>query len=276
MIEMILLIFEDLIRGYIRLLSLCDSQITQSIARQSSDVKHTPRIQLINVALTLSKYFLWNPSQQNDVGFPHKIRLAYGALPEIAIFLREICSKEKEYQEFLSVYRQIQMKHLGLKHFWTIDYLIINSYSVSVSLIRKAIYFIRDLLYTVQQVENFNEQTLQLMFEKVTSHILCKIDKLPNECPKNVWRFQALENIIVTTSSQQQLLEKHCKTNVEINRMFEKMFMNSKTLELDDVRNSSEYEKNRITSKLKVQLTKHIYFLCENAAITTGELSTCD
>ncbi|ETO01886.1 hypothetical protein RFI_35552 [Reticulomyxa filosa] len=240
MIEMILLIFEDLIRGYIRLLTL-----------------------------TLSKYFLWNPSQQNDVDFPRKIRLAYDALPDIAIFLREICSKEKEYQEFLSVYRQIQMKHLGLKHFWTIDCysislnenlathtlalakqgfatenalidivdLIINSFSLSVSLMRKVIYFIQDLLYIVQQ---------------------------------------ALENIIVTTSSQQRLLEKHCKTNVEINRMFEKMFMNLKTLELDDMHNSSEYEKNRVISKLKAQLTKHIYFLCENAAITTGELSTCD
>ncbi|ETO34103.1 hypothetical protein RFI_02991, partial [Reticulomyxa filosa] len=305
MVETILYYFENVIGTYTQLLSLCDDQeIRSSIKRFLSNMPST-LTQLMDVTLKLSKYFLWHPFQLNDVDdFSRKIHLACDVLQIIANFLQKRC-EERDYQEFLSVFRQLQMKNLGLKHFWTIDCystpskenvvatntltlakrgfatdniliqiidLIIESHPLSISLVQKAIYFIRDLLHTIQQVETFNEQTVQLMFENVIEYIVGKIEELPDECPKNVLKLQALENISGNTSLLQYFLEKHCKANVEVNRMFEKMFTNPKVLELDEISSSNETEKIKAISKLKVQLTKYIYFLCENASTTTGDL----
>ncbi|ETO34465.1 hypothetical protein RFI_02628, partial [Reticulomyxa filosa] len=121
LIEVIIYQMKDVIKSYLQLLSLCDNQEVRSSVKQLFTSVHPPLIQLIQVTLKLSNYFLWHPSQMNDIDIPAKICLACDASQIIANFLHKRCPKRKEYQEFSSVYRQLQMKNLGLKYFWTID-----------------------------------------------------------------------------------------------------------------------------------------------------------
>ncbi|ETO32008.1 hypothetical protein RFI_05108 [Reticulomyxa filosa] len=118
LIEAIFYYLEDVIENYIQLLSLCDDQEIRSSIKQLFTIKYSPLIQMIKATSKLSSYFLWHPSQMNDIdNMPHKISLACDALQIIANFLCARCSEEKEYQDFLSVYRQLQIKILDSNTF---------------------------------------------------------------------------------------------------------------------------------------------------------------
>ncbi|ETN98123.1 hypothetical protein RFI_39395 [Reticulomyxa filosa] len=304
LIEVTLYQMKDVIESYLQLLSLCDTQIRSSI-EQLFNGKYSPLVQLIKVTLKLSEYFLWHPSQtDNKDNIPRKIHLACDALQSIASFLHQQCSKEGEYQEFLSVYRQLQMKNFGLKYFWTIDcYLIssnetmntlnlakqgfatkdtfaqiinsiIESHSLSVSLMRKIIYFIRDSLHIVQQMEPLDEQTTQLMFQNVIGYIICRIEELPRENSVNVLVLQALELFLAKVKEiDPTFLEKYGCRNASLNRVYERMLMNQKNLDCKIVPNPNpnSIKKIEAITKLKIQLTEYINFLCRSE--TTGELS---
>ncbi|ETN99789.1 hypothetical protein RFI_37678, partial [Reticulomyxa filosa] len=297
LIEVILYYLEDVIGNYVQLLSLCDDPKTWSSIKQLSNVSHAPLIQLTKITLKLSEYFLWPPSQINDVeNIPDKIHLICDALQIIASFLHERYSEEKEYQEFLSAYRQLQIKNLGLKHFWTIDCYSVSSkdnlvavntlmlakrgfatgdiliemidsvigcHSLSISLVRKAIYFIRDLLYTVQRVEPLNEQIAKLMFQNVIGYLLCRFQEFPKDYSINILKQQALEFLLVKIKGvDPTFIEKHGFENASLSRVYERMLMNQTISDCNMVSNPNTIEKIEAISKLKVQLTKHIEFLC--------------
>ncbi|ETO15811.1 hypothetical protein RFI_21553, partial [Reticulomyxa filosa] len=270
LIEVILYQMKDVIESYLQLLSLCDNQEIRSSVKQLSTPVNSPLIQLIQVTLKLSNYFLWHPSQMNDIDdIPAKICLACDASQIIANFLHKRCLKIKEYQEFSSVYRQLQMKNLGLKYFWTIDCYstspkenlvavntlmlakpefakkdiliqiidpIIGSQSLSVSLMRKIIFFIRDLLYIAQQVEHLNDQMAKPMFQNIIEHVLGRINKLFKDYSTNMLKLQALELLLVKVKEvDPTFIEKH---------------------DFKIISNQSPFEKIEAISKLKVQLMK--------------------
>ncbi|ETO01346.1 hypothetical protein RFI_36093, partial [Reticulomyxa filosa] len=309
MIEVILYYMEDVIENYIQLLLLCNDQETWSSIKKLSTVKYSPLIQLVKATVHLSSYFFWNPSQMNDAdNVSRKIHLACDALQNIACFLHERCSKEKEYQEFLSMYRQLQMKNLGLKHFWTIncystssnedlvavnilmlakrgfatdDILIqiidsiIGSRSLSASLIRKITYFIRDLLHIIQRREHLDEQTAKSTFQDIIGHILQRVEGLPEDSSVNMLKLQALKLLLINVKGvDPTLIEKHGCKNASLNRAYEQMLMNQTILECKIVSNPNPIEKIEAISKLKMRLTKYIDSLCRLKTIEEFTIET--